>query len=243
MDQHHSHEVLDLLMLAREEGIVIFFDLPPHTSHWLQPLDKSCFGPLTKRYNTACSQFMSKGPNYMVSKATFAKLFHQAWSETMVPHGFFVIWIYPFNPAAIPGTAFACSVASKLLPSTEPTNQATPSESMQAASTVTETETSSAPTVTETDTALPPTEVKSVEDVWLLSTSTTSPMPVIDMSFEEIEELLRLLEPGDRMVELMPVQIDDHGYGDSVKGILPVDEFFFWKDLALNIPEKEVCDF
>ncbi len=102
MDQHHSHEVLDLLMLAREEGIVIFFDLPPHTSHWLQPLDKSCFGPLTKRYNTACSQFMSKGPNYMVSKATFAKLFHQAWSETMVPHGFFVTGIYSFNSAAIP---------------------------------------------------------------------------------------------------------------------------------------------
>ncbi len=115
---------------------------------------------------------------------------------------------------------------------------------MQEAPTVTETETSSAATVTETNTALPPAEVKSLEDVCLPSTSTTPPMPVIDMSFDEVEELLRLLETGDNMVELMPVQIDDHGSGDSVKGILPVDEFFSLEGSSIkHTKKKKACDF
>ncbi|GFS20802.1 transposase [Elysia marginata] len=39
LDQHHSHEVYEMIMMAKRENIHTIA-LPPHTSHWLQPLDK-----------------------------------------------------------------------------------------------------------------------------------------------------------------------------------------------------------
>lgn len=49
LDGHSSHESLGLLELAIHENIEIFC-LPPHTTHALQPLDRSVFGP----FNKAC---------------------------------------------------------------------------------------------------------------------------------------------------------------------------------------------
>ena len=49
LDGHGSHEVLGLLERAKEENIHIL-SLPPHTTHWLQVLDRSVFGPLSQRY-------------------------------------------------------------------------------------------------------------------------------------------------------------------------------------------------
>ena len=109
-DQHHSHEVYELLELAVHENITLI-TLPPHTSHWLQPLDKGCFGPLTKCYHSACTEFMAQNRQADVTKATFARLFCGAWSKSMsvanVRSGFRVTGIYPFNPRVIPDHAFA----------------------------------------------------------------------------------------------------------------------------------------
>jgi hypothetical protein len=54
MDGHHSHEVTELLETAKKEHIEIL-TIPPHSSHWLQPLDKGCFSSLSKAYHTECS--------------------------------------------------------------------------------------------------------------------------------------------------------------------------------------------
>ena len=110
LDQHRSHEVTEMLELAELNHIAIL-GMPPHTSHWLQPLDKGCFGPLSQHYNRACSLFMSEATNRVVCKATWAQLFSQAWDSAMTAHnaiqGFRVTAIYPLNPAAIPERAFA----------------------------------------------------------------------------------------------------------------------------------------
>ena len=112
LDQHRSHEVTDLLEMAVANDIIIL-GMPPHTSHWLQPLDKGCFGPLSKRYNVICSEFMSSNSQNVVKKCTWARLFKEAWEETMIPHnikqGFRVTGIFPLNPAIIPSHAFAPS--------------------------------------------------------------------------------------------------------------------------------------
>ena len=44
-DGHHSHISLDLINFASENNIHLLC-LPPHTTHLLQPLDVSVFGPV-----------------------------------------------------------------------------------------------------------------------------------------------------------------------------------------------------
>ena len=41
VDAHISPTAIDL---ARENGVVLL-TIPPHTSHYLQPLDRTCYGP------------------------------------------------------------------------------------------------------------------------------------------------------------------------------------------------------
>lgn len=110
MDGHHSHEVTEMLKLAKMEGIEIIA-LPPHSSHWLQPLDKGVFGPLKKAFNIACSDFMSQSPGNVVVKATFAKLFSTAWEKAVtsdnIRQGFKFTGIWPYDMHVIPPHAFA----------------------------------------------------------------------------------------------------------------------------------------
>jgi hypothetical protein len=59
LDQHHSHEVFELLEIAKRQNIHIVA-FPPHSSHWLQPLDMSCFASLSKSFRSICSEFMAQ---------------------------------------------------------------------------------------------------------------------------------------------------------------------------------------
>ncbi|XP_047135339.1 uncharacterized protein LOC124812561 [Hydra vulgaris] len=52
LDNHSSHLHFETLNLAKENRIVIF-SFPPHSSHKLQPLDVSVFGPLKKYLSVA----------------------------------------------------------------------------------------------------------------------------------------------------------------------------------------------
>ena len=112
MDGHSSHESTGLLEKAREQNIHII-TFPPHTTHYLQPLDRACFGPLSASYNEVCSSFMVKHPGNIVSKATFPALFSEAWEKSMNPQnikaGFSASGIFPFRPTAIPDEAYAPS--------------------------------------------------------------------------------------------------------------------------------------
>ena len=47
-DGHSSHVGLDLIETAQADNVHLFV-LPPHSSHILQPLDVSIFGPFKKR--------------------------------------------------------------------------------------------------------------------------------------------------------------------------------------------------
>jgi hypothetical protein len=55
-DGHSSHESLAIIERALEENIILL-SLPPHCTHYLQPLDRSVFGPFKKAYNEKCSDF------------------------------------------------------------------------------------------------------------------------------------------------------------------------------------------
>ena len=114
MDGHRSHEVTELLEAAKEEDIIIM-TIPPHTSHWLQPLDKGVFASLTAAYNKTCSDFMSEGPQHVVCKANWPSLFKRAWDHGLTANnmkaGFRVAGIWPLNMAVIPDCAYSPSTA------------------------------------------------------------------------------------------------------------------------------------
>ena len=48
-DNHESHISIDSINLAKGNGIVLLI-FPPHTSHKLQPLDRTVYGPFKKYY-------------------------------------------------------------------------------------------------------------------------------------------------------------------------------------------------
>ena len=56
-DGHKSHICPDVRRWAVENNVILFL-LPPHSSHKLQPLDVSCFGPLKKYYKKVCFVMM-----------------------------------------------------------------------------------------------------------------------------------------------------------------------------------------
>jgi hypothetical protein len=101
MDGHNSHKSLEAIMEAKQAGIHLL-TIPPHTSHKLQPLDKTFFGPLKTHYNEECSKFMTNNPGKRITLYHVASLFGKAYerSATMsiAINGFKETGIHPFNP-------------------------------------------------------------------------------------------------------------------------------------------------
>lgn len=109
LDGHHSHEVLGLIEKARENNITLL-TLPPHTTHYLCPLDRTVFGPLSKNYDRICSEYC-QNPGNLVNKITWPGLFRRAFETAFKPEniisGFRSCGIFPWNPLNIPSAAFA----------------------------------------------------------------------------------------------------------------------------------------
>ncbi|KAJ8310532.1 LOW QUALITY PROTEIN: hypothetical protein KUTeg_012397 [Tegillarca granosa] len=99
LDSHSSHEVTEMLLLARDDNIHVM-TFPPHCTHHLQPLDKSVLNPLSSAYSTVCSEFMNTIPNNSVLKWTWPSLFKVAWesavNEVNIKSGFHATGIYIF---------------------------------------------------------------------------------------------------------------------------------------------------
>lgn len=114
LDGHSSHETLELLEAAKANNIHLM-SLPPHTTHYLQPLDRTVFGPFSKAYNSACSTFLSASPYNEVNKWTFPGLFRQAWDGAVtsdnIKSGFRACGVSPLDMSAVPDVAFAPSQA------------------------------------------------------------------------------------------------------------------------------------
>lgn len=100
LDNHQSHISVNCLQLAKDSGIVLL-TFPPHTSHKLQPLDRSVFGPLKKFYNTACSEWMlthcGKPMTIYDVAECVGKAYPHAFTQQNIIAGFKVSGIWPIN--------------------------------------------------------------------------------------------------------------------------------------------------
>ena len=110
LDGHKTHtKSLPTIDYARENGIVIV-SLPPHTSHKLQPLDRSFFKPLKSAFNSVCSSWLRNHPGRRITVDQLGELFNVAYLKAATVEnaisGFKCIGIVPLNPDVLPESEF-----------------------------------------------------------------------------------------------------------------------------------------
>ncbi|XP_012562753.2 uncharacterized protein LOC105847615 [Hydra vulgaris] len=81
VDSTHTKN-LEALVLARDQGVVML-SLPSHTTHRLQPLDRSFFKALNAKYNTACDKWMRTHPGRCITQYQVSQLFGKAYSKVV----------------------------------------------------------------------------------------------------------------------------------------------------------------
>jgi len=95
---HSSHKSLSLIDFAREKYITIV-TFPPHTSHRLQPLDLTVFGPLKTACNKVIDGWLVSNPGKRVTDyeltENFAKAYNRVCSIEKAVIGFQVSGICP----------------------------------------------------------------------------------------------------------------------------------------------------
>ncbi|CAK1586780.1 unnamed protein product [Parnassius mnemosyne] len=115
MDNHESHCSFDALNYAKDNGIVLL-TIPPHTSHKLQPLDRTVFGPLKTFYSQAASNFMLRHPGRTITIYDVSELLGEAFPRAMVPtniiSGFRAAGIWPINADIFTESEFMTSLVT-----------------------------------------------------------------------------------------------------------------------------------
>ncbi|XP_053372904.1 uncharacterized protein LOC123565518 [Mercenaria mercenaria] len=103
-DGHSSHISPSLIKWARSQNIILFV-LPAHTSHILQPLDVSLFGPFKSFYYSGCASFMQENVGKTITRFDMARLACKAYLKSMSPlniqAGFRKTGIYPLSQDVI----------------------------------------------------------------------------------------------------------------------------------------------
>ncbi len=104
LDGHSSHYQPDLVRLAAKAGVILFV-LPPNTTHFVQPLDKTVFGPMKVYWWQECQNFMARNPGRVITRNDFNEIFSQAWyrggTQANILSAFKATGIYPFDRYAV----------------------------------------------------------------------------------------------------------------------------------------------
>jgi hypothetical protein len=113
LDGHTSHSKnLAAIELTRANGVIIL-QLPGHTTHRLQPLDVSIFGPLETYYNQAVEKWMREHPGLAVTQFQVAELLSEAYGKAATLSnamgGFRKSGIWPVNRNVFTDVDFAPS--------------------------------------------------------------------------------------------------------------------------------------
>ncbi|CAG8833951.1 14672_t:CDS:1, partial [Cetraspora pellucida] len=102
LDGHKSHISYTSVDFCRQNGI-LFYTLPPHTTHVLQPSEIP-FAKLKNKYAKECDKYKYNNGK-VVTKHTFARVLGPAFLETYTPSAICNAYksteIWPFNPEAI----------------------------------------------------------------------------------------------------------------------------------------------
>ncbi|XP_013379225.1 uncharacterized protein LOC106150784 [Lingula anatina] len=102
-DNLAAHASKGLIDSAKENNIILF-NIPAHTSHFLQPLDQ-IFKDLKLEYRKIAKSASLLRKNLLITKATFPAIFKSARRKALTPEklsaSFKTTGIWPLNPKAI----------------------------------------------------------------------------------------------------------------------------------------------
>ncbi|XP_055928053.1 uncharacterized protein LOC129959257 [Argiope bruennichi] len=122
LDNHNTHITIEAIDFYKENGIIVL-TLPPHTSHKLEPLDRTVFSSFKVHYNRACSQWMVNHAGRPISIYDVAECVGNVYPLSFTPKnivsGFQVTGIYPFNRKVFDDSEFLSAfVTDRPIPST-----------------------------------------------------------------------------------------------------------------------------
>jgi hypothetical protein len=84
LDKHQSHLAVKVFDLAKEIFIVLL-SFPPHTSHKLQPLDRSVFSPFKNVVNNASEAWLRSDPGRTMTICDFPSIASQSLPNALTP--------------------------------------------------------------------------------------------------------------------------------------------------------------
>ena len=117
IDGHHSHKSLRAVEFARQNYITIL-TLPPHSSHRLQPLDLTFFGPLKKALNAEMDKWMLMHAAKRITDYDLCHIFTPVYQRVAnvdkAVNGFAASGIWPYNPDKFGDEHFAPSTVTEL---------------------------------------------------------------------------------------------------------------------------------
>lgn len=104
LDGHTSHYQPKLVRLVAKAGVILFV-LPPDTTHFIQPLDKTVFGPMKLYWWQECQNFMARNPGRVITRTDFNEIFSKAWyrggTQANILSAFKATGIYPLDRYAV----------------------------------------------------------------------------------------------------------------------------------------------
>lgn len=115
LDNHSSHLSLPVINFCRENFITLL-SFPPHTSHKLQPLDRTVFGPFKRAYNNECDNWMRSNPGKRMTIYNIPGIIRNALPQAITPQnimsGFRCTGIWPFDRQIFTEEDFAPSTVT-----------------------------------------------------------------------------------------------------------------------------------
>lgn len=91
LDGHGSHETTEFMYMCFENKIHLVF-LPPHSSHVLQPLDQSVFGPLKTAYKKELGNLSQWDAGTVVGKRNFLVCYGKARNAALTSKNIISGW-------------------------------------------------------------------------------------------------------------------------------------------------------
>lgn len=125
LDGHASHKDLDVINFATKKHIHML-STPPHTTHKLQPLDRTFMKPFKTAYNDACDLWMRANAGLKISEYEIAGFVASAFNRVsrvdIGVNGFRCTGIYPFNRNIFDDLDFLPSSMTNISENNPPSN-------------------------------------------------------------------------------------------------------------------------